>query len=90
MLAHCSTRLASIVRKAPFTTAHLKDQDVAVDFSTVTTSKDRVAVIATNPLTENEQWTVHEPGTLILFAEGEIVSEMKTVPGIISTCDPTL
>lgn len=90
MLAHCSTRLASIVRKAPFATAHLKDQDVAVDFSAVTTSKDRVAVIATNPLTENEQWTVHEPGTLILFAEGEIVSEMKTMPGIISACDPTL
>lgn len=90
MLAHCSTRLASIVRKAPFTTAQLKDQEVAVDFSSVTTSNDRVAVIATNPLTDNETWTVHEPGTLLMFCEGEIVSEYKTVPGIISACDPTL
>lgn len=90
MMAHCSTRLASIVRKAPFTVAHLKDQDVAVDFSSVTTANDRVAVIATNPLTENERWTVHEPGTLLLFVEGEIVSQYKTIPGIISSCDPTL
>lgn len=81
MMAHCSTKLASIVRKAPFSVAHLKDQDVAVDFSAVTTTKDRVAVIATNPLTENEQWIVHNPGTLLMLVEGEIVSEFKTVPG---------
>lgn len=81
MMAHCSTKLASIVRKAPFSVAHLKDQDVKVDFSAVTTSVDRVAVIATNPLTENEQWTVHPSGTLLLFAEGEILKEYKTIPG---------
>lgn len=86
MMAHCSTKLASIVRKAPFTVAHLKDQDVAVDFSAVTTSKDRVAVIATNPLTENETWTVHNPGTLLMFVEGEIVSEYKTIPGPVTNC----
>lgn len=81
MVAHCSTKLASIVRKAPFTVAHLKDQDVAVDFSAVTTEIDRVAVIATNPLTENETWNVHTQGTLLMFVEGEIVSEYKTIPG---------
>jgi glutamine amidotransferase len=77
------------VRKAPLTVAHLKDQDVAVDFSSVTTSNDRVAVIATNPLTENENWTVHEPGTLLMFVEGEIVSQYKTIAGTL-ICDPTL
>jgi predicted glutamine amidotransferase len=86
MMAHCSTRLASVVRKAPFTTAHLKDQDVAVDFSSVTTDKDRVAVIATNPLTENENWTTHSPGTLLLFVEGEIVHEYKSIPGPSAAC----
>src|SRR5690606_3809710 len=45
MFAHCSTKLSSIVRKSPFKVAHLKDQDVAVDFNEVTTTKDRVAVI---------------------------------------------
>lgn len=86
MIAHCSTKLASIVRKAPFTVAHLKDQDVAVDFSAVTTSHDRVAVIATNPLTENETWVVHEPGTLLLFAEGEVVKTYKTIAGNPTSC----
>lgn len=82
LAAHCSTRLSSIIRKAPFTKAHLKDQDVDIDFSTVTTPKDRVAVIATNPLTENEAWLVHEPGTLLIFSEGEIITQFKTLPGL--------
>ena len=42
---------------APFARAHLVDEDLAVDFSEVTTPNDRVAVIATMPLTDNEQWT---------------------------------
>jgi predicted glutamine amidotransferase len=84
MAAHCSTKLASIVRKAPFSVAQLKDQDVLIDFSAVTTSKDRVAVIATNPLTENEEWTIHAPGTLMILIDGEIISEEKTIPGPVS------
>ena len=86
MAAHCSTRLASIIRKAPFKEAHLKDQDVKIDFSEVTTQNDRVAVIATNPLTENESWVVHDPGTLLMFSEGEIVNTFKTIPGPTGPC----
>lgn len=86
MMAHCSTKLASIVRKAPFSVAHLKDQDVAVDFSAVTTAIDRVAVIATNPLTENETWEIHAPGTLLMLVEGEILKRFKTVPGPTAPC----
>lgn len=81
MLAHCSTKLSSIQRKAPFSVASLKDQDVTVDFSSVTTSNDRVAVVATLPLTQNETWRVHAPGTLLLFVEGELTAEYKTIAG---------
>ena len=56
LFVHCSTRLAYLVRRAPFDRAHLKDQDVSIDFSDVTTPNDRVAVIATAPLTDNEIW----------------------------------
>ncbi|CAB1370348.1 class II glutamine amidotransferase [Denitratisoma oestradiolicum] len=70
LFAHCSTRLCYIVRQAPFSVAHLKDQDVAVDFSEVTTPNDRVAVIATAPLTDNETWTPIEPGCLMMFLDG--------------------
>jgi glutamine amidotransferase len=83
MFAHCSTKLSSIIRKAPFATAHLKDQEVAVDFNSCTTSADRVAVIATNPLTLNENWNTIAPGTLLLLSEGEIIKEYATVPGPI-------
>jgi len=68
--AHCSTRLACIVRQAPFAEAHLKDQDLTMDFAQVTTPDDRVAVIATTPLTDNEAWTELAPGTLSMFHQG--------------------
>ena len=78
LLAHCSKRLAYIVRRAPFTSARLKDQDLSVDFSSLTSHHDRVAIIATTPLTDNEEWTTVEPGTLLYFVDGEIQGQLKT------------
>ena len=37
-----------------------------------------VAVIATEPLTENETWTRYEPGQWSLWRRGECVSQGKT------------
>ncbi|MGL5922569.1 class II glutamine amidotransferase [Chroococcidiopsis sp.] len=68
--AHCSTKLCYIVRQAPFAAAHLIDQDLTVDFSELTTPSDRVAVIATTPLTDNEVWTQIQPGELLVFQDG--------------------
>ena len=81
LFAHCSSRLVFVIRQAPFTTAHLSDQDVSVDFSSVTTPDDRVAVIATLPLTDNEDWTSIEPGTLLAFTDGapEALGDTRTV-----------
>ncbi len=85
MIAHASTQLSYIVRQAPFAEAHLKDEDVTVDFSEVTTPDDRVAVIATVPLTDNEPWRAMPPGTLWLFAEGSPVRQAATVAGVKRT-----
>ena len=74
LIAHCATRLAYVVRQAPFTVAHLADQDLTVDFSQVTTPDDRVAIIATVPLTDNETWTEVPPGTLLMFEDGAPVA----------------
>jgi glutamine amidotransferase len=68
--AHCSTALHYIVRRAPFAAAHLIDRDVTVDFSEVTTPHDRVAVIATTPLTDNERWTPIAADRLVVFQDG--------------------
>ncbi|HRP97047.1 MAG TPA: class II glutamine amidotransferase [Rhodocyclaceae bacterium] len=82
LFAHCSSRLAYIVRQAPFATAHLSDQDVSVDFNELTTPNDRVAVLATLPLTDNEVWTVMERGTLLAFRDGapEALGDPRTLP----------
>lgn len=78
LISHCSTRLTYIVRKAPFTTARLKDQDLSVDFGDLTTSQDRVAVIATTPLTDNESWQTMNPGSMVMFKNGELVADATT------------
>jgi len=70
LFAHCSTRLAYIVRKAPFATAHLVDEDYEVDFGQLTTPNDQVAVIATAPLTDNETWISIPRGQLFTFYDG--------------------
>jgi glutamine amidotransferase len=59
-----------LVREPPFGTAHLSDCDYTVDFSAVTKEDDRVAVIATAPLTDDETWVEINRGQLILFDDG--------------------
>ena len=73
LFAYCSTKLYYLVRKAPFGDAHLIDQDITVDFSQVAGKNDKVAVIASAPLTDNEAWIALTPGQLLMFYEGEPV-----------------
>ncbi|MGR3806237.1 glutamine amidotransferase [Pasteurella testudinis DSM 23072] len=73
LIAHTGSLLHYIVRKAPFGEAKLVDDDVQIDFASVTTPNDRVAVIATLPLTDNENWQQLAVNELALFQDGEIV-----------------
>jgi glutamine amidotransferase len=68
--AHGTTKLHYLVRQHPFAQARLQDADVTVDFAQVTGPTDRVALIATEPLTTNESWTAFEPGQLRVFVDG--------------------
>ena len=68
--AHGSTKLYWLVRQHPFRSASLKDEDVTVDFAHATTPDDRVAVVATEPLTADEAWTAFAPGELRVFVDG--------------------
>jgi len=70
LYVHCSTKLCYVVRQYPFVTACLSDEDLTIDFSQVTTPRDRVAVIVTEPLTTNEKWTDFLPGDLKVFVDG--------------------
>lgn len=48
------------------------------DFSQVTTAKDRVAVITTEPLTQNEVWMPFQPGEMIVFQDGRPIKQALT------------
>jgi len=69
--AHCSTKLHWLLRRQPFGEAVLADEDVTVDFAHHPAPDDRVAVVATEPLTRNEQWQAMAPGELLTFIGGE-------------------
>ncbi|CAN0223044.1 unnamed protein product [Ectocarpus sp. 4 AP-2014] len=81
------------VREFPFTTCQLIDDDCEVDFNTVTTPSDRVAVIATAPLTTNEVWCEMAKGELLAFHGGQPFSspddfrrQLRTKAVDISVC----
>jgi glutamine amidotransferase len=77
LFSFCSTKLAHITRRAPFGPAQLKDADLKVDFQSETTPNDVVTVIATEPLTDNEQWSLYQPGEWRLWRRGECITHGK-------------
>ncbi|MFC3680616.1 class II glutamine amidotransferase [Bacterioplanoides pacificum] len=82
LFTFCSTKLASITRRAPFGPAQLKDADVTVDFEAETTANDVVSIIATEPLTSDEAWDLYQPGEWRLWQQGEVIQSGKVaLPG---------
>jgi glutamine amidotransferase len=71
--AHGSTKLHYLLRQPPFGHVTLQDEDVSVDLAAKTTEDDRIAIVATEPLTRGEAWIPIEPGTLKVFVGGEPV-----------------
>mmetsp|Transcript_19667 Transcript_19667/g.48938 ORF Transcript_19667/g.48938 Transcript_19667/m.48938 type:complete len:394 (+) Transcript_19667:163-1344(+) len=58
-------------RAYPFATSRLCDLDYEVDFSSTNDKDDCISVIATMPLTENEEWIEIKRGELIVFDQGK-------------------
>jgi glutamine amidotransferase len=73
--AHGSTHLHYLLRRHPFGRAQLQDEDLSVDFAAQTTAQDRVALIATEPLTRGEPWVAFAPGELKVFVGGELMAD---------------
>lgn len=71
--AHASTRLQLLQRRHPFGSTQLRDADLRVDFSQHTRPSDRVALIATEPLTRDEPWQALASGELVVLQGGERV-----------------
>jgi glutamine amidotransferase len=69
--AFCTTDLFLLERRHPFGTAHLADADLSVDFSSQTRPSDRVALLATQPLTVGEPWQRLAAGELVVLQGGQ-------------------
>jgi len=70
LYVYCSNYMCWITRRAPFGEARLIDTGALVDFSELTTPKDVVTVIASRPLTDNEEWNKMEKGEFLVFKDG--------------------
>lgn len=74
LYAYCSTKMCMLTRRAPFGEAILNDGNMSVNFGEVTTDRDVVTVVATTPLTDNEEWTSMAEGELCVVEDGEVTS----------------
>ena len=70
--AHVTTKLCYVLRAHPFGEVHLKDDDVTVNLAQLNSPEDRLAIVVTEPLTTDEDWTAFEPGELKVFADGTL------------------
>jgi|TARA_B100000700_G_scaffold273028_1_gene317060 glutamine amidotransferase len=80
LYSFCSTKLAHITRRAPFGEANLSDAELNVNFAEHTTEHDVVSVLATEPLTDNEDWVRMVPGELLVWHDGEIRARFLPEP----------
>lgn len=70
LFAHCTTDLCAVRRSAPFGQPVLIDCDAVIDLSRHNKPGDCMTLVATKPLTNNEDWNVFAPGQLKLFVDG--------------------
>lgn len=73
LYAYATTQLAWVRRDHPFPRARLIDRDVEIDLASENGPGDRMVVVATQPLTDNELWHAFAPGELHVFVEGASV-----------------
>ena len=75
--AFCSTKLYALERAHPFGPATLADEDLTVDFGTQAGPGDRVAVVATEPLTQGEPWQALASHEMRVFVGGRAVATQQ-------------
>lgn len=76
LIAHCSTNLHYVTRKAPFGLAQRVDDDGVIDFNDYAKEGDKITIVSTFPLTKNEKWTKMEHGGLVFFKDGDKIKEI--------------
>ena len=73
LYAYCGTQLSWITRQAPFGKASLIDTNWTIDFNEHASEGDIVTVVATSPLTHDEEWHIMQHNTYVTFDKGLII-----------------
>ncbi len=73
MLAHASTRLHWLRRQAPFGQVQLRDGGLRLDLALLNGPRDRMTLVATEPLTHDEDWQAFRPGEVRVFDQGDCI-----------------
>lgn len=77
LFATATSRLHWLTRRAPFCKATLADPPLQVDFSALTTAKDVVTILSTEPLTTDEHWQPFQAGESLLLKAGEVIQRSR-------------
>ncbi len=83
--AYASSRLHWVERGHPFRRVRLVDRDLEIDLALANRPTDRMAVIATEPLTHDERWVAFEPGELRIFSGGRSIWQTTAMPSVIAS-----
>lgn len=88
LYARCGDSLYFVTREAPFGRATLVDAEVNVHFDDIlgTRGGARMAAVATKPLTRDESWVQAAPGTLWVFARGNLIRTFPPAPDYRMPC----
>lgn len=72
-LAYAGSLLFYLTRQSPFGEAKLSDGEMTVNFGDVTTDEDKVTILVTIPLTQNERWQQLAVDECVVFEQGDVV-----------------
>lgn len=72
-LAYAGSLLFYLTRQAPFSTAHLSDEDMSINFAEHATDGDSVTVMVTIPLTNDEEWQQLAVNECVVFRDGDVI-----------------
>lgn len=73
LFTFCSTSLVYVERQYPFATVTLVDKDISLDLSQHNGEQDQMILVATKPLTKEEDWKVYQQGESRMFSAGELL-----------------
>ena len=77
LYAFCSKNLCWVTREHPFQPTTFIDTDTTVDFEQYLDKTDIITIIASSPLTQNENWQQMKKGDFYVFKDGKPEAYIK-------------